>query len=131
MSVDAFSQKCSITAAVSSDEISPTTSGTRALFFKALKSARRQQNTASINRLIAQPMSQLCHDPQVSTPELDKFVVYAGDGHYDAAAAKFIRWPWNFAAREVPWREAVASVKKNHAIFRTDFSTPFKINSPP
>lgn len=55
-------------------------------FFKALKSKRRLKNITSINALLAQPVSKKMEDPFASYPELDKWEVYAVDGHYQKAA---------------------------------------------
>lgn len=56
------------------------------LFFKALKSTRRLANTQSINRLLAKTMEASCPDSFASIPELKDFAIYAGDGHWHAAA---------------------------------------------
>jgi len=56
------------------------------LFFKALQSTRREVNTASINQLLVQPMSERSEDPFASHVELENFALYAGDGHYHSAA---------------------------------------------
>lgn len=56
------------------------------LFFKALKSGRRLENTISINERIAAAMRQSCPDPLADIAELENYAVYAGDGHFHAAA---------------------------------------------
>jgi hypothetical protein len=56
------------------------------LFFKALKSSRRLENTQSINQMIAPLMTERCQDPFAGIAELDEFSIYAGDGHFHGAA---------------------------------------------
>ena len=55
-------------------------------FFKAIQSPRRFKNLASINDGLAPLMAASADDPFASIPELDGFAIYAGDGHYHAAA---------------------------------------------
>jgi hypothetical protein len=55
-------------------------------FFKAIQSTRRFKNVASINDGLAPLMAASADDPFASIPELDGFAIYAGDGHYHAAA---------------------------------------------
>ena len=57
------------------------------LFFKGLKSNRRLENARSINAMLAALMTGRCQDPFAAIAELDDFWLYAGDGHYHAAAA--------------------------------------------
>jgi len=56
------------------------------LFFKAIQSKRRFKNLASINTGLAPLMAASAEDPFASIPELNGFAIYAGDGHYHAAA---------------------------------------------
>lgn len=56
------------------------------LFFKAIQSKRRLNNLASINAGLAPLMAASAEDPFASIPELKGFAIYAGDGHYHAAA---------------------------------------------
>lgn len=56
------------------------------LFFKAIQSKRRFNNLASINAGLAPTMAASSVDPFASIPELKDFAIYAGDGHYHAAA---------------------------------------------
>jgi hypothetical protein len=56
------------------------------LFFKAIQSERRLKNLASINAGLAPLMAASSVDPFASIPELKDFAIYAGDGHYHAAA---------------------------------------------
>lgn len=56
------------------------------LFFKAIQSKRRLDNLASINAGLAPTMAASAEDPFASIPELKGFAIYAGDGHYHAAA---------------------------------------------
>lgn len=55
-------------------------------FFKAIQSKRRLKNLTSINAGLAPLMTAAIKDPFASIPELDGFAIYAGDGHYHAAA---------------------------------------------
>jgi len=55
-------------------------------WFKALASDRRLKNLISTNDLIAEGVREIMPDPFASIPELDGFDIYAGDGHYHAAA---------------------------------------------
>lgn len=55
-------------------------------FFKALKSQRRLDNIVSINRLLADKLSEETQDPLAQFPELDKWEVNLVDGHYQKAA---------------------------------------------
>lgn len=56
-------------------------------FFKSIKSPRRLGNLRSVNSLLATVMDGKCDDPFASISELDNFAIYAGDGHFHAAAA--------------------------------------------
>lgn len=56
------------------------------LFFKSLKSARRIANLRSINDLMKGPLSSKAVDPFAGIDELNGFEIYAGDGHFHAAA---------------------------------------------
>ena len=56
-------------------------------FFKSLSSARRCANLASINHNLRSVMAQKIPDPFAAYPELQKYHIYAGDGHYHHAAA--------------------------------------------
>lgn len=56
------------------------------LFFKAILSDRRLENLSSINPALSPLMARECKDPFASIPELDGFALYAGDGHFHAAA---------------------------------------------
>ena len=56
------------------------------LFFKAIQSKRRFKNLASINAGLAPLMAASAEDPFATIPELGGFAIYAGDGHYHAAA---------------------------------------------
>lgn len=56
------------------------------LFFKAIQSERRLKNLASTNAGLAPLMAASSVDPFASIPELKDFAIYAGDGHYHAAA---------------------------------------------
>lgn len=56
------------------------------LFFKAIQSKRRFKNLASTNAGLAPLMTASAVDPFASIPELEGFALYAGDGHYHAAA---------------------------------------------
>jgi hypothetical protein len=55
-------------------------------FFKAIQSKRRLKNLASINNGLSRLMRLSADDPFASISELDSFAIYAGDGHYHAAA---------------------------------------------
>ena len=55
-------------------------------FFKAIQSKRRFKNLRSVNAGLAPPMTASVDDPFASIPELKGFAIYAGDGHYHAAA---------------------------------------------
>ena len=55
-------------------------------FFTALKSKRRIANLESINSLVKPIVAEHAIDPFASIPELDRFAVYAGDGHFHAGA---------------------------------------------
>lgn len=55
-------------------------------FFKALKSKRRLANITSVNDLLREAISQNIEDPFASFSELDKWHLYAVDGHYQQAA---------------------------------------------
>jgi len=55
-------------------------------FFKAIQSKRRFKNLASINAGLAPLITASADDPFASISELDGFAIYAGDGHYHAAA---------------------------------------------
>jgi hypothetical protein len=56
------------------------------LFFKALGSGRRLANLESVNLGVARLMGSRCADPYAGIPELSKFDIYAGDGHFHEAA---------------------------------------------
>lgn len=56
-------------------------------FFKSLKSPRRLDNLRSVNGLLATVMDEKCDDPFAPVSELGNFAIYAGDGHFHAAAA--------------------------------------------
>ena len=58
----------------------------RTLFFKALKSARRLENLASVNLNVARLMGSRRPDPLAEIGELSCFDIYAGDGHFHEAA---------------------------------------------
>jgi len=55
-------------------------------FFKALKSARRTANLASVNALVEPIVKGCCDDPLAAIPELGGFALYAGDGHFHKGA---------------------------------------------
>jgi hypothetical protein len=55
---------------------------------KTLKSDRRLTNQKSANLALADAMTARCDDPFAGVPGLDKFAIYAGDGHYHSAAAR-------------------------------------------
>ena len=56
------------------------------LFFKSLKSRRRIDNLYSVNHLINPLLRESVVDPFAEIPELDGYAIYAGDGHFHAAA---------------------------------------------
>ena len=56
------------------------------LFFKSLKSQRRIDNLYSVNHLFDPLLTEAVVDPFAKIPELDGFAIYAGDGHFHAAA---------------------------------------------
>ena len=56
-------------------------------FFKSLSSPRRAANLASINHNLRAIMATHIPDPFLAYPELEKYHIYAGDGHYHHAAA--------------------------------------------
>jgi hypothetical protein len=56
------------------------------LFFKSLKSQRRIDNLTSVNQLTSPLLEAAVVDPFAEIPELDTFAIYAGDGHFHAAA---------------------------------------------
>ncbi len=56
------------------------------LFFKALKSARRLANLASVNLNVAGLMRSRLADPLAEIEALSDFDIYAGDGHFHEAA---------------------------------------------
>jgi hypothetical protein len=59
----------------------------RSTFFESLQSPRRAHLLQQINRLLQKQMTQQIPDRLAVLPELDGFCVYAGDGHWHAAAA--------------------------------------------
>jgi len=56
------------------------------LLFKSLKSPRRIANLYSVNQLIEPWVAKAANDPFSEIPELEGFAIYAGDGHFHAAA---------------------------------------------
>ena len=58
----------------------------RASFFEALASARRCRLTKEINEALAKSMARTQPDPFAAFPQLAAFDLYAGDGHFHAAA---------------------------------------------
>lgn len=56
-------------------------------FFEALKSERRLDLNIEISRRLQEKVNLICEDPLRSLPELAGFDLYAGDGHFHAAAA--------------------------------------------
>lgn len=56
-------------------------------FFEALKSARRLRLTQELLGRLATSMSHQLPDPFAAFPALKPFAVFAGDGHFHAAAA--------------------------------------------
>ncbi|MBW2365303.1 MAG: transposase [Deltaproteobacteria bacterium] len=61
----------------------------RSLFFETLKSKRRLKLCREINSMVYKKMliKKWEHDPFAKFSELDEFDIFAGDGHYHAAAA--------------------------------------------
>ena len=55
-------------------------------FFEALASSRRLRLCREVNELLAKSMNQIMPDPFADFPELAAFDLYAGDGHFHAAA---------------------------------------------
>jgi hypothetical protein len=56
-------------------------------FFESLKSPRRLRLIQELNAALQPFASQVGSDPLAQYPELDNFAVFAGDGHFHAAAA--------------------------------------------
>lgn len=56
------------------------------LFFKSLKSQRRINNLSSVNQLLKKVVASHVTDPFASIPELEKFVILGGDGHFHEGA---------------------------------------------
>ena len=56
------------------------------LFFKSLKSKRRLANISSVNDLLREPLSHKINDPFAEFKSLDKWDIYAVDGHYQEHA---------------------------------------------
>ena len=56
------------------------------LFFKSLKSKRRLKNISSVNDLLRESVDKAVKDPYADIPELDKFEVFSGDGHFHDGA---------------------------------------------
>jgi hypothetical protein len=65
------------------DELSPDYQ----LFFESLKSERRLKLCKEVNGHLARSMGRRCADALSAFDELKDFDVYAGDGHFHAAAA--------------------------------------------
>jgi hypothetical protein len=65
----------------------------RSLFFETLKSKRRLKLCQEVNFAVYQNAAQkYCDkDPLAQYPELDDYDIFAGDGHYHAAAAHDIK----------------------------------------
>ena len=59
----------------------------RSLFFESLKSGRRLALVAEVSAHLARSLPTLGADCWTCVPELDGFDLYAGDGHFHAAAA--------------------------------------------
>lgn len=57
------------------------------LFFKSLGSKRRLANLQSVQKRMKSNLEQSLPDAFATISELDGFAIYAGDGHYHAAAA--------------------------------------------
>jgi len=55
-------------------------------FFKSLKSKRRLENLVSLNSLLAEQVSTKVNDPFEQYKELNKWDIYAVDGHYQEHA---------------------------------------------
>lgn len=55
-------------------------------FFEALSSPRRLRLCKAVNELLAKSMNRLMPDPFAAFPALAAFDLYAGDGHFHAAA---------------------------------------------
>lgn len=58
----------------------------RSSFFEALASARRGGHCKAVNESLAASMSRSLPDPFAAFPALAAFDLYAGDGHFQAAA---------------------------------------------
>jgi len=56
------------------------------LFFETLKSTRRLSLCPEVNRSLQKSLGAVGEDPFLAFPELGDFDLYAGDGHYHAAA---------------------------------------------
>src|ERR1700753_2650415 len=56
-------------------------------FFESLQSKRRLMLCAELNQHLSQTMRKHCEDVLEGFKELENFEVYAGDGHFHAAAA--------------------------------------------
>lgn len=56
------------------------------LFFETLKSTRRLSLCREVNRSLEKSLGAVGEDPFLAFPELGDFDLYAGDGHYHAAA---------------------------------------------
>lgn len=63
------------------------------LFFKAFKSPRRITNLDSVNSLIKLIVTSSSADPYASIPELEKFAIYSGDGHFHGGAVHDAKIP--------------------------------------
>jgi hypothetical protein len=57
------------------------------LFFAALKSPRRLNHCKDLNEILCSKVRRTLPDPLAKFDELEKFDVYAGDGHWHGAAA--------------------------------------------
>ena len=55
-------------------------------FFKSLESLRRLKNITSLNDLLSETFSQKIEDPFAQFEELNRWKIYAADGHYHKAA---------------------------------------------
>jgi Transposase DDE domain len=61
-------------------------------YFEALKSPRRLRLATELNGRLCQRIATTLADPLAEYADFDDFDLYAGDGHWHAAAAHDVRW---------------------------------------
>lgn len=71
-------------------------------FFKAFKSPRRIANLKSVNSLISPLVAGSAVDPYASIPELKKFAIYSGDGHFHKGAVHDEKLPTRDGGKSKP-----------------------------